>query len=222
MSGTNHGRRCSTPQASAVSTPDWNQIRCQKEAMVSTDIQYQDVSYTGTSRGATDPPTTAMARFSRANTRTTTRSGRCSRATTVTSVANESPNIICAICEARGVSPSVGIAFLDLTHGSAVLSQLLDNPSYFRTTHQVHMMDPSRIILRPSTAQSESPNTLNQILRTFFPHIRLDICDRLSWSETSGLDCIERLAFESDLHRIKVTLAGKFYAVASFSAVISM
>lgn len=82
------------------------------------------------------------------------------------------------------------------------------------------MMDPSRIIMMPSAAQSESPNTLDHVMQTFFPHIRIDFCDRSAWSETSGLDYIERLAFQTDIHRIKVALAGKFYAVASFSAVI--
>lgn len=219
MAGANPSHRRRTPLTSGASGSEWNQIMSQG-IMASTEIEYDDDLYNGTSRGVTERPATAMSRFSRANTRPATRSGRRSRATTVTSVANESPNLICAICEARGVSPSVGVAFLDLTHGSVVLSQLVDNPSYFRTTHQVHMMDPSRIIMMPSASQSESPNTLDHVMKTFFPHIRMDTCDRSAWSETSGLDCIEHLAFQTDIHRIKVALAGKFYAVASFSAVM--
>lgn len=82
------------------------------------------------------------------------------------------------------------------------------------------MMDPSRIIMVSSAAQSESPNTLDHVMKTFFPHIRMDIFDRSAWSETSGLDYIERLAFQTDIYRIKVALTGKFYAVASFAAVI--
>jgi DNA mismatch repair protein MSH4 len=49
----------------------------------------------------------------------------------------ENQEIICAVSESRGVSPSVGMAFLNLDTGEAVLSQFSDSQTYVRTIHKV-------------------------------------------------------------------------------------
>lgn len=214
-----------TPTATSRSTLDyqassyWNQAAT-RSIDHTTNADDDLASDVFSSRAAPlSRPWTSLSRTSRATTRPATRSGRRSRATTVTSVANESPNVICAICENRGVAPSVGLAFLDLTHGSAVLSQFIDNLSYFRTTHHIHMMDPSRVIFMSTAVQPESLNSLSSVIQNFFPQIRIETVEKAAWSEASGIEYIDRLAFERDVQRIKLVLEGRQLSVCSFAAV---
>ena len=43
--------------------------------------------------------------------------------------------------------------------------------------------------------------------------------DRSAWSESAGIEYIERLAPEGDIGAIKVAIQGKYYAICCFSAV---
>lgn len=45
----------------------------------------------------------------------------------------ESQQIICAVNEGRGVSPTVGLAFINVSTGEAVLSQISDNQFYVKS-----------------------------------------------------------------------------------------
>ncbi|KAM3510919.1 hypothetical protein MY11210_005457 [Beauveria gryllotalpidicola] len=150
--------------------------------------------------------------------RPTTASGRKSRATNASSVVGEAQTIVCAVCEARGVSPSVGIALVNTSLGEAVLSQICDNQSYVKTLHKIRINWPSRIIC---LAQGTKPTSLMSLLRTMFANIPIDVTDRSFWSETKGIEYINKLAFETDIQPIQVAIQGKYYAVSALAAAMA-
>lgn len=147
-----------------------------------------------------------------------TPSGRRSRAASSLG-GGEVSQIICAVSEARGITPSVGIAFINVSTGEAVLSQICDNQSYVKTTHKLTVFEPSRILI-VSTACPPSPKScLYSTLEEELPGIPIIPLNRKYWSETAGLDFIQALAFKKDIEAIKVAIEGNFYATCSFSAV---
>lgn len=158
---------------------------------------------------------------SRAENRPATSSGRKSRAPTASSVLGtyDTQDIVCAVSETRGVTPSVGVAFINATLGDVTLSQILDNQSYVRTVHKMHMLSPSSIIFMSSVCPPNSPSTLYSLVRQLLPEIRIQPFDRSAWSESSGLQYVHRLAFEDDVDPLTVALQGKNHAAACFGAV---
>ncbi|KAF1729741.1 MutS 4 [Beauveria bassiana] len=50
------------------------------------------------------------------------------------------------------------------------------------------------------------------LLRTMFADIPIDVTDRSFWSETKGIEYINKLAFETDIPPIQVAIQGKCYA----------
>ncbi len=166
-------------------------------------------------------PTSTYSNASTSVTRPSTASGRKSRATNASSIlgVSETDGLICAICEARGVSPSVGVAFLNVSLGEAVLSQICDNQSYVKTIHKIQMMCPSRIVCMSSITKGSQESTVALLLNNLLPDTPLDEVDRSAWSEAKGIAYINKLAFEADVQPIQVALQGKYYAVCSFAAV---
>lgn len=73
----------------------------------------------------------------------------------------ENQEIICAVSESRGVSPSVGLAFLNLDTGEAVLSQFSDSQTYVRTIHKVRACQsyPASLIDPCSSVSSTQPRS---------------------------------------------------------------
>jgi DNA mismatch repair protein MSH4 len=147
-----------------------------------------------------------------------TASGRKSRAASVLGH-DDSQSIICAVSEARGVSPAVGVAFVNVSLGEVILSQICDNQSYVKTIHKIQMMGPSRILFMSTACPPHGSSTLFTLVQEHIPEAQLDAMDRSAWSEMAGMDYIKDLAFESDIEPIKVAIQGKYYATASFSAV---
>lgn len=129
--------------------------------------------------------------------------------------------IICAISESRGVSPVVGLAFVNLTTSEAVLCQISDNQTYTKTIHKLWVFDPSEILFMNTAAQSTSPlySVVENHRHRLLPHARLVVIDRKYWSETSGQEFIQMLAFRQDVEAIKMSLGGSFYAICCFAAV---
>jgi DNA mismatch repair protein MSH4 len=113
----------------------------------------------------------------------------------------------------------VGVAFVDVSHGEVVLSQICDNQSYVKTIHKIQMASPSRIIFMASACPPNRPSTLYSLIERLIPDAQIDAFDRSAWSETAGLDYIQDLAFVNDIEPLKVVINGKFYATSSFSAV---
>lgn len=152
------------------------------------------------------------------STGTTTGSGRRSRAASSVG-ASEGHHIICAVSEARGVAPSVGIAFVNVSTGEAILSQICDNQSYVKTTHKLTVFEPSRILIVSTACPPNQKSSLYATIEEELPGVPIVALDRRYWSETAGLEFIQALAFKEDVEAIKVAIEGNFYATCSFSAV---
>jgi hypothetical protein len=132
---------------------------------------------------------------------------------------NDPQNIFCAVSEARGISPSVGIAFIDVSNGEVCLSQICDSQFYVKTIHKIQVREPSKILV-VSTACPPSPkSTLYSLIEESVPGLPIVPLDRGYWSETSGLQYINTKAIHEDAQMLKVALQGNFYATCSLAAV---
>ncbi|UNI17140.1 MutS protein msh4 [Purpureocillium takamizusanense] len=164
-------------------------------------------------------PSTSYSTVSRA-TRPSTASRRRPRTGTSASILglSEQQNVVCALAEARGVTPSVGVAFVNVSLGEVVLSQICDNQAYVKTIHKIQMASPSRVVFMSTACPPVKNTTLFSLVQELVPDATSDAFDRAAWSENEGYDHIQNLAPQSDVGPIKVALQGKYYAVCSFAA----
>ncbi|KAF4473126.1 DNA mismatch repair MSH4 [Fusarium agapanthi] len=151
-----------------------------------------------------------------------TASGRKSRNGTASSILglSEAQTIVCAVSEARGVSPAVGIAFVNVSLGEAVISQICDNQSYVKTIHKIQLSTPSRILFMTTACPPNNPSSLFSLVQDLIPEVQIDALERSAWSETEGIEYIHNLAFKEDIKPLKVATQGKFYAISSLAALI--
>ena len=152
---------------------------------------------------------------SRAGSRPCTRSRRaCS-----TIGGGESQQIICALSEARGVSPTIGLAFVNVSTGEAVLSQICDNQFYVRACHKIQVFEPTEILIVSTSAPPNQKSKMYNVLEEEIPNSRIIALDRKYWSETAGLEFIQQLAFIEDVEAIKVAIGGNYFATCCLAAV---
>jgi DNA mismatch repair protein MSH4 len=150
----------------------------------------------------------------------TTRSstGRRSRASS-TIGGGESQKIICAISEGRGISPTVGMAFVNISTGEAVLSQICDNQFYARTLNKLQVFEPTEILVVSTMGPPNPKSKMFQIVEENILDARITTMHRKYWSETTGLEYIQQLAFVEDVEAIKVAIGGNYFATCCFAAV---
>jgi hypothetical protein len=117
------------------------------------------------------------------------------------------------------VSPSVGLAFINVTTNEAVLSQICDSQFYVKTLHKIQMYEPSTILMVNTAFPPNPKSNLLSVLEENLEGTDIEGLDRKYWSETTGLEFIHALAFREDLEAIQVGIQGNFYATCSFSAV---
>lgn len=148
------------------------------------------------------------------------KSGRPRTATSTTQGGSNDQQIICAISESRGISPVVGLAFVNLTTTEAVLCQISDNQTFVRTIHKLFVFQPSEILFMSTAVQPKSKlfafveaNAVN------YHNSRFTFIDRKYWSETAGIEYIQQLAFKQDVEAVKVSVGGNFYATCCIAAV---
>lgn len=169
---------------------------------------------------ASSRPSTPYRTTSTTTSRPTTPSRRSrSEATPSILGQSDSHDVVCAVSEARGVTPTVGIAAVDLSLGEVTLSQICDNQSYVRTIHKLQLACPSRIVFMPSACSPNEPSTFFSLVQRLIPEAEMSSHDRSAWSESAGIEYIEHLAPEGDIGSIKVAIQGKYYAICCFSAV---
>ncbi|KAI1264271.1 DNA mismatch repair protein Msh4 [Xylariaceae sp. FL1019] len=170
--------------------------------------------------GPRNGDSTASSSFpSRPRRQTSTTSGRKSRA--ASSIwGSDSHEVVCAVAEARGVAPSVGLAFINIATNEVVLSQICDTQFYVKTIHKIQVYEPSVILMVTTAFQPNQKSSLLSIIEAELPETPLEALDRKYWSEHTGLEFIQTLAFRDDLDAIKVAIEGNFYATCSFAAVI--
>ncbi|KAK8929620.1 MutS 4 [Metarhizium anisopliae] len=147
-------------------------------------------------------------------------SGRKSRTGTLSTMlgASDQQTIICAVAESRGISPSIGLALVNITLGEAVLSQICDNQSYVKTIHKLQIAGPSRIVLMSTACPPNKDSVLYTLIDELIPDADIEVLDRSAWSEADGLEYIENLAFKSDIDPMKVAVQGKYYCISSLAA----
>ncbi|KAI5463606.1 muts domain V-domain-containing protein [Mariannaea sp. PMI_226] len=183
------------------------------------------LSYSTTYTRSVPTPRTTLSRPStaRPRTRLSTASGRKSRTGTTSSILGltEFQSIICAVSEARGVSPVVGVAMVNVSIGEVVLSQICDNQSYVKTIHKIQMSAPLHILFMTTACQPQAPSTLFSLVQELVSEAQVNALDRSAWSETEGLEYIQDLAFKDDIEPLKVATQGKFYAISSLAAAMS-
>lgn len=165
-------------------------------------------STTGQSR--TGPTTTSRQSIGRSR-------GR--RPTTALTSNNEDQDIVCAISESRGISPTIGLAFVNLSLSEAVLSQICDSQTYVRTCHKLKVFSPSEILFMKSPIDTQLPSIVRENLEVEAGGIDMHSIDRKYWSESSGHEYIQRLALQDDLESFKSSAGGYYFAICCFAAV---
>ena len=125
--------------------------------------------------------------------------------------------ILCAISESRGLSPIVGLAFVNVSTTEAVLCQISDSQTFTKTEHKLTVIQPTEILFMSTAAQPESK--LYSFIKARFDNIRVIVIDRKYWAEDTGMDCIQQLVIKEDLEALKVSLEGNYYAICCFAAV---
>ncbi|KAJ5447262.1 DNA mismatch repair protein MutS core [Penicillium cf. griseofulvum] len=152
--------------------------------------------------------------FSPSASRSTSRRPTTRPTTTATSVAAQ--DIICAVSESRGVSSTVGLAFVNLATAEAVLCQICDSQTYVKTIIKIGVFEPSEILFMNTAEESK----LRYIIQENLPDPIFTFLDRRWWSEKTGHDYVERLAFLEDVDSLRVTLSGNYFAACCFAAVL--
>lgn len=143
-------------------------------------------------------------------------SGRRSRASST--LGGDSQQIICAVSESRGVSPTVGLSFVNITTGEAVLSQICDNQFYARTLNKMQVFEPTLILIIASCGPP-NPSKMYLVIEENIIGSKIVTVDRKYWVEFAGLEFIQQLAFVEDVEALKVAVEGNFFATCCFAAV---
>jgi DNA mismatch repair protein MSH4 len=136
-------------------------------------------------------------------------------ATTAKSVASQ--EVICAISESRGVSPTVGLAFVNLSTSEAVLCQICDSQSYVKTINKIGVFEPSELVFMDTAAGPQSK--LYCIIQENLPELTVTDIDRRYWSDRAAHDYVESLAFPEEIESIRVSLDGHHFAACCLAAV---
>ncbi|KAI4753592.1 hypothetical protein E4T51_13301 [Aureobasidium sp. EXF-12344] len=138
--------------------------------------------------------------------------------TAISTIGVESQQIICAVNESRGIAPTVGLAFINLDMGEAVLSQIPDSQSYVRTLHKLAVFSPSKILILDTAAKTKSK--LFCLIEENLDDLNsnLILLDRRYWAETTGVEFIEQFGFIQDVDSIKMSVDGNYFSVCCFAA----
>lgn len=180
---------------------------------VSTSYQYGDTA--ATARSMSHAPS-----LSHGTTRSGSRHRRRRLSTGGSTIGGgESQHIICAVTESRGVSPVVGLAFINIFTGEAVLSQLSDTQFYVKSVNKLSVFDPTDILIMSTQCPPHAKSKMYSIFEENLPGSRIRPLDRKYWSETAGHEYIHQLALEGDGAALQVALEGKFFATCCFAAV---
>ncbi|PIG83319.1 DNA mismatch repair protein Msh4 [Aspergillus arachidicola] len=134
--------------------------------------------------------------------------------TTATSVASQ--EIICAVSESRGISSTVGLTFINLSTAEAVLCQICDSQTYVKTITKIGVFEPTEILFMNTAKDSK----LFYIIQENIQETTFTFLDRRDWSEKTGHEYVDRLAFPEDIESIKITLGGNYFAACCFAAVL--
>ena len=175
-----------------------------------------------TSRGSASSRYTTTGTYG-SNKQTTTASrpftGRSRTRTAATTTGVSESEIICSISESRGISPTIGLSFVNLSTSEAVLCQFADTQTYARTCHKIKVFSPSEIVYMKTAADSKLLSIIRENIEVDKFEIRMTAIDRRYWSDSTGQEYVQQLAFPDDLESLKVTIGGNYFAACCFAAV---
>ncbi|KAF9884637.1 MutS protein msh4 [Aspergillus nanangensis] len=134
--------------------------------------------------------------------------------TTATSVTSQ--DIICAVSESRGVSSTVGITFINLSTAETVLCQICDTQTYVKSVTKIAVFEPTEILFMNTAKDSK----LSLVIQENIEDATYTFLDRKFWSERTGHEYVDRLAFPEDVESIKITLGGNYFAACCFAAAL--
>lgn len=162
--------------------------------------------------------TSATTSYQLGSSRQPTNNGRprSARPRTATSTIAGDQQIICAISESRGISPVVGLAFVNLSTAEACLSQISDNQTFSKTLQKLQVYDPSEVLVMTTAANPKS--RLVSLVEVNL-NARITYVERKFWTEMAGMDYIQQLAFKEDLESIRLAVDGNYYTICCFAAV---
>ncbi|KAI9850569.1 MAG: MutS protein msh4 [Thelocarpon superellum] len=89
---------------------------------------------------------------------------------------------------------------------------------HVRTIHKLTVFDPSQILMMKAAITSQS--TMFRIIEENCVASEIVPLDRKYWAESTGVECIERLAFSEDIEAIKVSIEGSYFAICSIAAAV--
>ncbi|KFY04491.1 hypothetical protein O988_00757 [Pseudogymnoascus sp. VKM F-3808] len=163
--------------------------------------------------------TSQLQSMQRTMSRATSRPPTRSRSRAASSIGGgPSQHIVCAVSESRGVSPTVGLAFVNVSTGEAVMSQICDNQFYVRTLLKLQVFEPTEILLVSTSGPPNPKSKMYSLIEEEVIGSRIVCIDRRYWSEPAGMDFIQHLAFPEDIEAIKVAIGGNFYATCCLAA----
>ncbi|ROT37153.1 muts domain V [Sodiomyces alkalinus F11] len=134
------------------------------------------------------------------------------------STTTEASQVICALSEARGVTPSVGAAFVNISTSEVILTHISDSQFYSKTIHKLHVLEPSRILLLASAGSANPKSHMRPMIEENVPSARIIFFDRKHWSESAGEQYLDTLAPRDDAETVKVAIHGNFYTTCAFAA----
>lgn len=189
------------------------QMRLPTSNSTSANSSYPTDSY---SYGAYETTTTSRPRTRRSTGRPSTARPKTG-ASTIARV--EAQTVVCAIAESRGISPTVGVSFVNMDTGEAVLCQICDSQTYVKTIHKLRVYGPSEILIVSTSASPKSKlfSIIEENLQIM--DAKMTLLDRRYWSESAGFDYIRTLALDDDVEAIKLAANGSYYAVCCIAAV---
>lgn len=148
--------------------------------------------------------------------------GRSRPRTVATTTGVGENEIICAVSESRGISPTIGLSFVNLSTSEAVLCQFTDTQTYARTCHKIKVFSPSEIIYMKTATDSKLLSIIRENLQVDKFDTGMTEIDRRYWSDSTGHEYVQQLAFTDDLESLKVTIGGNYFAACCFAAVGDM
>lgn len=177
--------------------------------MAKSNAAHSRVSKPGTARSR---PTTTKSRPATGKSRPKTRA-------TSTAYGYLGNEILCAVSESRGLNPSVGLTFINLTTCEAVLCQFADTQTYARTCHKLRVFEPSEIVFASGPSESKMIAILKENMESENRACTFQDIDRRYFSEQAGKADIKHLAFPGELEALELSLASSYFATCSFAAV---
>ncbi|KAJ5716975.1 hypothetical protein N7488_002621 [Penicillium malachiteum] len=97
-----------------------------------------------------------------------------------------------------------------------VLCQFCDSPTYVKAVTKIAVFEPSEILFMNTANDSK----LRRMIQENLSDPIFTLLDRRYWSDKTGLEYLNRLAFPDDADSLKLALGGNYFAACCFAAVL--